>query len=333
MMDIPTLAICLAAAAAAGDSLPPFTAHPANPVITGNNVFAPHLHRVGAAWWCYFGGWLRDGQTNDTIYLVRSDSGALGGPWSEPRQLIAPGAWHMANDPTVARDADGRWHMLYTLGNLVAEPPPLFDEWIGHSTSEDGVHWSPAEGSADHLIAIEDPDGIAPGDLTGAARPSLVRDGNTWRLWFDGDCDEAGMPSSYLAVCDGPAPTRFRLVHRYPAADGFFGFWEPDVAKRPDGTFVAVVQRHFKTVYAGRSQDGVHFDLEPVLRAGEDIAAARVSNPAVAIEPATGRIAGILFGMTDHPALLAHDIGAALPEEREGAPPGEAARDDPLESR
>src|SRR5690554_6923910 len=38
-----------------------------NPVIQGDNLYAPDLLRVGNRWYCYHGGWLTSGQQYDRV--------------------------------------------------------------------------------------------------------------------------------------------------------------------------------------------------------------------------------------------------------------------------
>jgi hypothetical protein len=133
--------------------------------------------------------------------------------------------------------------MFYTVAYV--NPNPLsFDEWIAYSTSRDGRSWSPNHGTARTKIKLVDPQKIANGKITGIARPCLVRHGSEWRLWFDADMDKKRAPQSFLAVAHGSTPDHFEMVHRYPPLpNGFASFWEPDVARRPDGTGSSLIDR------------------------------------------------------------------------------------------
>jgi hypothetical protein len=140
-----------------------------------------------------------------------------------------------------------------------------------------------------------------------------VRDGDLWRLYFDADTDRRGIPDSFAAVCTDHAPRDFRIVHKYPRDQGFPGFWEPDVRRRADGTFTAVVQRRFQEVCVGHSPDGVHFQLRQVLDVNSPgFGRKAVSNPGLIHDPMTDRVLGLAFGMTDSPVLIDHDIGFAF---------------------
>jgi len=277
--------------------------------VRGHNIFAPEVLRTDKGWRCYYGGWQEKGQLNDQIYVVEAEE--PWGAWSPPRLQIAHGEYELLNDPSVARGDDGTWYMAYTVA-FVNQNPLSFDEWIAVSTSQDGLHWSPDAGTAATKVRIADPSDLAGGKITGIARPSLVRDGDAWRLWFDADVAKKRAPQSFLAVATGKEPDGFILAHRYPAlSDGFASFWEPDVQLISPGRYVAVCQRHFRELLLGESTDGVHFALGPVLSTSDAAyPRARVSNPCLIHDPARKTLLGLAFGMSG-PSLIDHDIGFA----------------------
>jgi hypothetical protein len=277
-----------------------------NPVIEGNNLYAPDLLRVGNSWYCYHGGWLTDGQASDRIYLGISASMDLAGPWNPAsREVVREGTYLHVNDPTVVVE-NGTWHMLYTAFKVVGSDAR---DWINYSTSTDGINWSPSAGTIATEIAMTDPDNIAGGKITDIARPSLVRTPTRWELWFDARADNGDL-TSFLAYGTAATPTSFTLVHKYSAVGGFPGFYEPDVVRRPDGTYLAVIQRYFQTTYIGTSADGINFDFAASVSAtnaafGRD----KISNPGLAYDQITDQLLGLGFGMTDSTSLVGHDIG------------------------
>jgi len=278
----------------------------ANPIIRGDNLYAPDLVRVEDHWYCYHGGWLNSGQGNDRIYLGISASLDVAGPWNPASQLVIHnGDYLHVNDPSVAIHS-GTWYMVYTAYKSTASGPR---DWINYSTSTDGIEWSPSAGNSSTEVVVTDPNNIAPGPLSDMARPSLVRTPTGWSMWFDGRAND-GPPISYLAKSNGEVPSHFTLVHFYRAVDSFPGFYEPDVIRRPDGTWLAVVQVHFQKLYVGTSIDGVNFTLTLDVSAGDPLfGRKRVSNPGLVYDQVENQLLGLGFGMTDNTSLVDHDIG------------------------
>lgn len=279
----------------------------ANPVIRGDNLYAPDLLRVDDRWYCYHGGWLTAGQSYDRVYVGISPGLDTGGPWNPASQVaIYEGSYIHVNDPSVAVH-DGVWYMLYTAFKMVGSDPR---DWINYSTSADGLEWAPSVGTPTTEIVLDDPDQIAGGTITDIARPSLVRTPTGWKLWFDATVGNSSSTACYLAHSNGVVPSHFTLVHKYSAIEGFPGFWEPDVVRRPDGTYLAVVQRHFRDLLIGTSTDGIHFTLTPDVSATNPLfGREKVSNPGLVYDQIEDRLLGLSFGMTDSASLVDHDIG------------------------
>ena len=278
----------------------------ANPIICGDNLYAPDLVRVEDRWYCYHGGWLISGQKNDRIYLGISAGLDVAGPWSPASQLVINnGDYIHVNDPSVAIHG-GTWYMVYTAYKSTSSGPR---DWINYSTSTDGIEWSPSAGTSSTEVVISDPNNIASGPLSDMARPSLVRTPTGWNMWFDGKVND-GSTISYLAQCNSEIPSHFTLVHYYQAIDGFPGFYEPDVVRRPDGTYLAVVQWNFQRLYVGTSTDGINFTLTLDVSTGDPLfGRKRVSNPGLVYDQIEDRLLGLGFGMTDNTSLVDHDIG------------------------
>jgi len=274
----------------------------ANPIIRGANLYGPDLVRVEDRWYCYHGGWLDPGQGNDRIYLGISEGLEVIGPWNPASQLIIDeGPYLHVNDPSVAVH-NGTWYMVYT--SFASEDAC---DWINYSTSTDGITWSPSRGTSATEIVVTDPSNIAGGPFSDIARPSLVRTPTGWKIWFDGRVND-GPTASYLAEGSSQLPSYFTLVHRYQSIDGFPGFFEPDIVRRPDGTYLAVVQRHYQELYFGTSADGISFTLTPDVSAndplfGRDI----VNNPGLVYDQIENRLLGLGFGMSN--TWVGHDIG------------------------
>lgn len=133
--------------------------------------------------------WAGDGQWDATMTPER---------W-EP--VLSPGDTRYDNfhagDPSVVRH-EGLYHMAYSSVG-VAEPPGQPGELqviscIMGATSPDGIHWerSPApiltwpETDRQSWLLEDGQIGAAPeGHMGSYHRPSLMRDGDRWRIWFD----------------------------------------------------------------------------------------------------------------------------------------------------
>lgn len=102
----------------------------------------------------------------------------------DPSVVLHDGVLHMAFSSVgmeAVRDADGKEHLFYTCCVMGA-------------TSVDGVHWTKsaapiARWSREHSNRWELQDGKVgdppAGYMGGYHRPTLVRDGDRWMLWFD----------------------------------------------------------------------------------------------------------------------------------------------------
>ncbi|HEV2293239.1 MAG TPA: hypothetical protein VGR35_05245 [Tepidisphaeraceae bacterium] len=281
----------------------------ANPVINGKNLYAPDLLRVGDGWNNYFGGWMSDSDVNDRIYLGTRPDREVNGDW-EQKLAISNGVYIHVHDPSVVRH-DSQWHMVYTAARNVGE---RFTDWINYSSSTNGINWTPAAGTVSTQLVMTDPLGVAGGAISDIARPSLVKTDTGWKMWFDARV-EGGAPHSYLAHSAGPAPTQFQLVRKYDDAAGFPGFFEPDIVRRPDGTYAGVIQRGFATLHLVSSTDGVNFTVgKPVVNVADPFfTREKVSNPGLVYDQLSDEILGIGFGMTDSPDLVGHDIGFTHP--------------------
>lgn len=280
-----------------------------NPIIEGENVYAPDLVRNGSVWNLYYGGWKSAADHNDRIYLAVSDDPLPEGGWSGQNVIVDRGVYLHVNDPSVVKRGPSDWVMAYTVARFVDEG---YRDWIAISTSRDGADWSPAAGTAATEIELT---GAA---FTDIARPAIAWTGSTWKLWFDGRIAH-GPLHSYLAESTDDEPRRFAVVHAYDDADGFPGLFEPDVERLADGRYVAIVQRGFSTLHRFDSDDGIAFapaSATPLLSVGDPaFGRAAVSNPGLLVDPELG-VVGAAFGMTDSPTLVGHDIGFAYTQLR-----------------
>lgn len=282
-----------------------------SPLIAGDNLYAEDLVKVGSSWYCYYGGWLTSGQGNDKIYLGISDDGEPVGTWSPASQLtINNGVYTHVNDPSVQK-VGAMWYMAYT-----TYQSSTTKDWINYSTSSDGQTWSPNAGSTSTEIAVTDPLALlgAGNTLTDIARPSLVKDGSRWLLYFDGRVNNGAL-HSYCATSTQTTPSSFTLAKIFADVESFPGFFEPDVERRPDGSFIAVYQRNYKKFFLATSANGLDFTGEkeifdaanPPLNSPETW----IDNPGLLYDAASNVYQGIMFGYTHNSGLTANQIGYA----------------------
>ena len=131
------------------------------------NVYAPEVHRDGQRWLMWYGGQGRDG--HDRIHLADSTDGER---WTKRGVVLDCGTANHVNDPSVVR-VGAVWWMFYT----VAEKGEL-DE-IAAATSTDGVKWEKRG------IVLKRGEGSA-WDSWKVGRPSVLHEGDVFRMWFDG---------------------------------------------------------------------------------------------------------------------------------------------------
>ncbi len=281
-----------------------------NPIINGHNLYATEAICEGDTWTIFYGGWLRSGQPSDNIYRATTKTLDVTDGWSSlNRTVVSEGSYLHINDPSVSKSDDG-WYSLYTAAKFVGSE---FRDWINYSTSPDGVSWTPNYGTANNEVSMADPSNLAGGTITDIARPSIVKTDTGWRMWFDASTNN-GAVHSYLAESVGADPTNWQIIHRYDDINGFPGFYEPDVALRPDGTYLAVVQHSFGMLYLATSTDGIEFTLSgsPIFNASDpNLDVLHISNPGLLYDEQTDKLYGVAFGMTESPQLVGHDIGFA----------------------
>jgi hypothetical protein len=277
-----------------------------NPIIKGDNVYAPDLLRVSNKWFIYYGGWKTPG-VNDEIYLGITDDMAIEGPVLGNHTVIKRGAYAHVNDPSVQRVNFSRWVMAYTIAEYSGNNERA---WINISTSHDGTQWYPSTANRTTEIKIDGARLLGAGKrITYAARPSLLWDNGQWKLWFDGKINN-GEHASFLAVSNESTPINFTAIKKYPSIGGFPGFYEPDVEKTSNG-YVAVVQRHFNGLYKYVSSNGVDFRLVGRMISNSEAGAKRIDNPGFIYDSTNKSTYGVAFGMTDNTDLVEHDVGFA----------------------
>jgi hypothetical protein len=162
------------------------------------NVYAPDVLVEGGLHRMWYGGQGRDG--HDRIHLAESKDGKT---WVRRGVVLDNGEANHVNDPSVVK-VDGVYFMYYTLavGSVVDE--------IALATSKDGVVWE-KRGVVLKPGREDDWDSLLVG------RPSMLHEGGSFKMWFDGRKD---LPPGAPAQGVPKSPTSSRSVGLATSKDG-----------------------------------------------------------------------------------------------------------------
>lgn len=192
--------------------------------LAGFNIYNPEIVDMGSGDFRYkmwFMGWPVEGQ-NDKIWLaISSDLNTwcvYNGSVSEKdydcpsydqaswKPVLEPSlkpntwdGWHNG-DPSVVWDPDSNYfYMAYTgLGTDANSKEINQSNAIGAARSQDGIHWEKAANNS-----IITPNGADTWDCQQVARPSLLKDGSRWKVYYDGYADSG---SDYPNRCSSTNP-------------------------------------------------------------------------------------------------------------------------------
>lgn len=134
------------------------------------NVYAPDVLVEDGLYRMWYGGQGRDG--HDRIHYAESRDGRN---WIPKGVVLEDRSANHVNDPSVVK-VGHTYYLYYTRAGK-----DVVDE-IALATSEDGIHWE-RQGV---VLKPGEPDAWD-GLLVG--RPSVLHDGGTFRMWFDGRKD------------------------------------------------------------------------------------------------------------------------------------------------
>ena len=165
------------------------------------NVYAPDVLYDNGLYRMWFGGQGRDG--HDRIQLAESQDGVN---W-QPRGVVLedPTANHV-NDPSVVKRGD-TYFMYYTRAAT-----DILDE-IALATSSDGLHWTKRD-----VVLQPSPAGNWDSLLVG--RPSVIVDGDKFRMWYDGrkDLPPGALADNLKAAGSARSVRLRRILRRLPMA-------------------------------------------------------------------------------------------------------------------
>ncbi len=275
-----------------------------NPVLAGDPsspwmqaVGDPVVLRDGSVFKMWFAGHVFQGDPDEGITEIGYATSADGVNWSvrpEPVLHVGdPGEWDASSveTPAVIRKEDGTFEMWYSGFGAFAHDSTASPEdalfKIGHAVSPDGIEWTKDPANPVLDIAPEQPDVW---DAWGVADPHVIKDGETYRMWYTG----AGLRDErlilqigYATSSDGTRWTRYADNPVLPV--GPTGSWDGRMVAQPgvfaDGDTLVML-------YAGNdravgeegeedaamtgdlglalSADGIHWirSAEPILRKG-----------------------------------------------------------------
>lgn len=274
------------------------------------NVYAPDIVRHGGEWLMFFGGQGKDG--HDRIHLATSSDD--GKSWQQKGVVFAPEGVNHVNDPSVVV-VKGRLHLFYT------RAAQGVTDSIGHAVSDDGRKWTD-DG------AVFGPAAAPAWDSLLVGRPSVIHDGQQFRMWYDGRKD---LP---LGAPDPVAPksaTSHRFVGHATSPDGktwtrhsaaVFGQDAGGIhVVRHGEAFLMVFESRDGTRWA-RSDDGLRWKAKGLLQpkgAGAESRHGHVTPFLMPIAMPAGKSFRLYYGAAaaeswDRNSIRSTDIG--IPENR-----------------
>jgi sucrose-6-phosphate hydrolase SacC (GH32 family) len=178
----------------------------------------------------WFGGQGKDG--HDRIQLAESHDGLT---WQSHGVVLEDPSANHVNDPSVVKRGD-TYFMYYTRAAT-----DIRDE-IALAISDDGIHWTKRG-----VVLLPSPSGSWDSLLVG--RPSVLFDGDRFRMWYDGRKD---LPLGAPAPDNLKSATSARAVGYAESHDGFH--WTrrqptPVFGENAGGVAVVRIGNHYAMVY------------------------------------------------------------------------------------
>lgn len=116
-------------------------------------------------------------------------------------------------------------------------------------------------------------------------------------LYFDGCVNGCTEMYSFVAKSTAIKPTTFNVVRKIPNLPNFPGFMEPDVHVKKDGTFIAITNRYYTSLYYGTSRDGSNFTMKLLFNAS-DVGLKVISNPSLIVDK-NDQLIGVAYSGSD----------------------------------
>ncbi|MBW1702029.1 MAG: hypothetical protein JRJ11_13020 [Deltaproteobacteria bacterium] len=170
---------------------------PNNPVLPkggandwdGEMVLSPTVIKDGSTYKMWYVGW-NDSQGAEGIGYAWSDDGVSWTKYNNPDTTSNP---YANSDPVITPGQEGAWHRDELFTPCVIKEDSIYRMWfggedtkwyerIGYAYSIDGIHWRQYDGNP---IIMEG--GSGDFDENDAADPMVLKDGNTYKMWYQGE--------------------------------------------------------------------------------------------------------------------------------------------------
>lgn len=254
----------------------------------------PSVLRDGGRYRMWYSGPFTASAGEGGIGLAESDDGQTWRRAGGASAALLPGPAGAFDErqvfaPEVRRVDDGRYLMWYTGESAREHPSGIVTYQVGVCSSDDGVRWT-RENAGRPVLAVG-PAG-APDEVQ-AATPTVLRDGDGWRMWY-----AAWAPGHGHTVCtarsgDGVNWTRDNAGRPVEGLDPAEAYGP--AVERVGGRFVMLYMalRATRGLYAAESADGQRWRM---LNAGQPVLLA-----------AGGASGAFDADMIGHPCLLVDD--------------------------
>lgn len=243
-----------------------------------DNVVDPSVIKVGGTYVMYYSGTAEDG-SEPAIFQATSSNGETwnrannGNPVLEATAdsfdqngVFAPEVIYDANNQTTP-------YKMYYSGK-----GEVFGA-IGLATSTDGVTWTKHTGSGTTPVPVLDHGQAGSADSFSAADPSVLKDGETWKMWYTGD-DSNKKRIAYATSDDGIEWSKGGKViapeDAGASANIEFGSFAPTVWKS-DGKY--------RMLLTGRKSVGSDGEFQTKIMSSESNDGIAWSGPSPAINP------------------------------------------------
>jgi hypothetical protein len=251
------------------------------------NVYGADIVRHNDKFLMYYGGQGRDG--HDRIHLATSSDARI---WSPKGVVFAPLEINHVNDPSVAI-VNGRLFMFHTRALAGVT------DTIGLATSADGYRWED-QGS------VFLPSKFPAWDSLLVGRPSVIHDGERFRMWFDGRAD---LPPGAPDTTAPKSATSQRYVGYAESNDGIHWSRRPDFVLAGDAGGVHVVKVHEQLLMLIESREGTRLAISTDGLAWRDRGLLAAKDPQASPH---GHVTPFLCLLTGQPTLY---FGAAMSEQ------------------
>lgn len=238
---------------------------------TGGNIYAPEILLENGVYKMWYGGQGQDG--NDRIHMATSVDGVT---WNKQGVVVDNGESTHVNDPSVVK-VGGIYYMYYTDAK-----PVIFDR-IHLATSNDGQHWTKqglvldkgTQGWNNYIVG----------------RPSVLYEGNQWKMWFDTISLDPQYPARYVGYATS-SDGRAWNIRPQPVTTG----GAVDVKKVGNTYFM--LQEWQQGTLLLVSNDGVTWIDKGVFfgRSGTDFDQYGQVTPFLLLNPSTGKPQAVYFG-------------------------------------